>query len=285
MPLASSSISEDIKSLAYSIYLPTLLNSTARGGTLVLLPLYALQTEGGAWVAAAVVGLQAAGTMIIDVPSGQLTAKAGDKAVMLVGLAIFAITAWVAVFSSSALTLAMVAVGFGLGGGAWVMGRLSHVTENVQLSRRGRVISVLAGIQRAGMMIGPVSVGVAAEYVGYGLTFGALGLLSTTSFILVSVFAKRTRLRTVTHVSVGTWQILNKHAPIFTRCGGIIICLMFLRSARQLIIPLWGTEIGLSPSEIGLIFSLSSAIDLLMFYPAGLILDHAGRKVALIQPW
>ena len=271
-----------MRRLAFKVYLPTFLNAIARGGALVLLPLYALENEGGAVVAAALVGLRAAGTMIADVPAGQLTAKLGDKAVMLGGLAIVGTTAILASFSHSPIALAIVAMGFGVGSSAWILGRLSHITENVRLERRGRVISVLAGLERAGVMVGPVSAGFAAEFFGYGPVFALLGVLSLVSFTLVATLTTRTALRTVSHVSVGILRILSKHAKTFATCGSVMTCLSSLRNSRQLLIPVIGNLIGLGPAEIGLVFSLTSTIDLMMFYPAGLILDHIGRKAALV---
>ena len=271
-----------MRRLAFSIYFPTFLNAIARGGALVLLPLYALESEGGAAVAGAILSLRALGTMLADVPAGQLTAKIGDKAVMLAGLAIVGSTAIFASFAGSPLTLTIVAVGFGVGSGAWILGRLSHITENVRLERRGRVISVLAGLERAGAMVGPVSAGIGVELVGYSIVFAVLGVITLSSFVLVATLAKRTNLRQVSHTPVGALQIASKHARTLARCGSVMICLSLLRNSRQLIIPLWGTTIGLGPAEIGLVSSLTATVDLMMFVPAGLILDHLGRRAALI---
>ena len=282
MPGASTTVVQDLRRLAFSIYLPTFLNSIARGGALVLLPLYALESEGGAVVAGAILSLRALGTMIADVPAGQLTAKIGDKAVMLGGLAIVGTTAILASFTESPLALTVVAMGFGVGSGAWILGRLSHITENVRLERRGRVISVLAGLERAGAMIGPVSAGVGVELVGYGPVFVILGVVTLSSFVLVALLTTRTELRTVSYVPVGALQIASKHAGTLSRCGSVMICLSLLRNSRQLIIPVWGTSIGLGPAEIGLVASLTATVDLMMFFPAGLILDHIGRRAALI---
>jgi MFS family permease len=62
--------------------------------------------------------------------------------------------------------------------------------------------------------------------------------------------------------------------------GGAVVVLMLLRSARGVVIPLWGEHIGLSVSRIGFVFSASAAVDLLMFIPAGFVMDMAGRRTA-----
>jgi MFS family permease len=58
--------------------------------------------------------------------------------------------------------------------------------------------------------------------------------------------------------------------------GVVSVAIAVLRSTRQAIIPLWA--IGLSAAEVGIIFGLSSALDMAMFYPAGVVMDRVGRK-------
>jgi sugar phosphate permease len=62
--------------------------------------------------------------------------------------------------------------------------------------------------------------------------------------------------------------------------GFAIFTLMLLRAARQIIMPLWGDALGLSPAVIGQVMSASAAIELLVVLPAGHVMDKAGRKVA-----
>ena len=268
--------------LVLPIYIPTLLNATARGAALVLLPLYALESENGAFLAAAIVGLRAAGTMCSDVPAGQLIAKFGDKAIMLLGLLVMAVMGMGAAISNAPVVLGIVAFGIGVGSGAWILGRLTHITESVYVSQRGRVISILAGLERAGLAIGPIIGGLSVEIVGYPPVFVGLSILTLTALILIALFTTRTRNRTSSRAQVSSLQMLVRHRSTYLRGGSVMICLSYLRNARQLLIPVWGTQIGLGPAEIGLVFGISSLIDFLMAYPAGLILDHIGRKAALI---
>ena len=160
MPYTKSSIAETLSSLSVSIYLPSLLSAIARGGALVALPLYALDQGGGPALAAVVVGLRAAGTMVSNVPSSQLAALWNDKAVMLIGLAIMTAASLGLAGSSSAIFLCISSLLLGVGSGSWIIARLLHVTETVVLEQRGRAISVMAGIERAGSLIGPVLAGI-----------------------------------------------------------------------------------------------------------------------------
>ncbi len=56
-----------------------------------------------------------------------------------------------------------------------------------------------------------------------------------------------------------------------------------IRAGRFVILPLYAANVlGLDVQAIGWIMSLSSLIDTLMFYPAGLLMDRLGRKYAIV---
>jgi len=75
-------ILEVIRNLILPVYLPSTLYAIAHNAIQILLPLYALKLGGGFAMAAAMVGMRGIGTMLLDVPSGLLVARFGDKAVM-----------------------------------------------------------------------------------------------------------------------------------------------------------------------------------------------------------
>jgi MFS family permease len=44
------------------------------------------------------------------------------------------------------------------------------------------------------------------------------------------------------------------------------------------VIPLWADHLGLAPSVASLIYGLAGGIDMLVFYPAGKVMDKKGRR-------
>jgi MFS family permease len=73
-------------------------------------------------------------------------------------------------------------------------------------------------------------------------------------------------------------QVLRKHLPVLRTLGTAAMLTGIIRASRQVVIPLWGSHIGLDPALISVIFGLSGAVDMLLFYPAGLLMDRAGRN-------
>src|SRR5690606_31549686 len=73
-----------------------------------------------------------------------------------------------------------------------------------------------------------------------------------------------------THAPANLLGTLRDHRRTLLTAGSIVLFVQFVRQARQLLIPLWGDEIGLDVAAIGLVFGLSSAIDMTLFYPVGI---------------
>ena len=95
------------------------------------------------------------------------------------------------------------------------------------------------------------------------------------------IFSKGSQRSEENRTTVPIRQIIRAQGHTVVSAGIVMVTLSFLRHGRVLMIPLVGVSLGLGESEIGIAFSLSSLVDMLMFLPAGLILDHAGRKYAL----
>ena len=287
LPLSTSEsdiappILEVIRSLILPVYLPSALYAIAQNAIQILLPLYALKLGGGFAMAAAMVGMRGIGTMLSDVPSGLLVARFGDKAVMVIGLLILLIMALGCAITTTAWLVGFLALGFGAGAGMFLLARLTFITDTVQLNQRGRVISVMAGLHRAGALVGPLVGGFSAELIGYAPVFIGAAVLFAICLVTVMIFSKGSQRSEEKRKTVSIRRIIDAQRHTFITAGIVMVVLSFLRHGRVLMIPLVGVSLGLGESEIGLAFSLSSLIDMVMFFPAGLILDHAGRKYAL----
>ncbi|WP_054952382.1 MFS transporter [Flaviflexus massiliensis] len=61
-----------------------------------------------------------------------------------------------------------------------------------------------------------------------------------------------------------------------------ITSLTILRANKNVIIPLWGTALGLSNEVVTLAFAAYALIDTIMFHPAGNLADRKGRLWALL---
>ena len=77
-------------------------------------------------------------------------------------------------------------------------------------------------------------------------------------------------------------SIAREHLYTFATAGTAAVLFMLLRSARTVLVPLIGSAISLDTQTIGIIVSISAAIDVALFYPAGLLMDQYGRRFTAV---
>jgi MFS family permease len=69
---------------------------------------------------------------------------------------------------------------------------------------------------------------------------------------------------------------------VLSRLGLAAASLSAVRSARQVVLPLWGVSLGLDAQTIALVVGISGAIDFALFYASGQVMDRFGRLWAAL---
>ncbi|MHA3723884.1 MFS transporter [Leucobacter sp. HY1910] len=75
----------------------------------------------------------------------------------------------------------------------------------------------------------------------------------------------------------GVFATMVRHRGVLVRLGLSAAALAALRSARQVLIPVWGIAIGADAGTIALVTGISGACDFALFYASGQITDRFGR--------
>ena len=247
---------------------------------ILLLPLYALQVLDSPAFAAFVVGCRGVGILVFDVPAGMLAGRFGDKAVMLGGLATHIAVMVALAIATADWMLPLLAIPLGGSMAAWFLGRQSYITDSTDVAERGRAIAVMAGVNRAGFLIGPVAGGFVAQVYGYPAAFagGAAFALVAAIFVVARTNnIKPSRTPETTLVAV-VGRIMHSNRRLFATAGFTALTIQLMRATQQLLVPLFGTAIGLDAATIGFIYSLCAAVDMSLFYPVGIVMDRWGRK-------
>ena len=246
------------------------------GAIVPIVPLSAVAEGASVAGAGLVVALMAIGQILGDGPAGAVAARLGDRRAMRV-----AATAAVVVLTGAALAPNLVVLGasvFGLGliNAVFMLARHSYLTENTPVLRRARALSTLAGIQRIGLFAGP--------FLGAGVVHlsglrGVYWLAVGTSLVAAVVVAlvPDVEERRVRPAAISTWRVLRDHRRLLLTLGVAALMVGAARGARQTVLPLWGEHLGLSPATTSIVFGISGAADMLLFYPAGSLMDRRGR--------
>ena len=269
-----------IRSLTVTVYTPTLLMGIGQSAVLTFVPLLALDLGASVGVAAVVFAMRGLGVMAFDVPAGVLLSRIGPRKSMLLSIGLIGVFAALAALSQNAWQLGAAVFALGAATALWMLTRMAFVADAAPVEQRGRALSLIGGSQRMGNFIGPVLGGFVAEFTNLAGALWLQGIGAAVTLVLVFLFLKeRERVTVATaHAPTGLLSMLSEHRKVFLTAGVAMLGLQILRQGRQVLLPLWGDQLALDPSQIGLVVGFASAIDATLFYPVGVVMDRFGRK-------
>jgi MFS family permease len=138
---------------------------------------------------------------------------------------------------------------------------------------------------RIGLFIGPFLAAALIHAMGIGGAYwagiGALALAAVVAVRMPELPAHVTDASGNDAAAVRAPATLrsvgSNHAKIFLTVGIGALLVSAVRASRQAVIPLWAEGIGLDAATTSLIYGLAGGIDMLVFYPAGKVMDRKGR--------
>ncbi len=274
-----------ITTLIIQVYLPTFLTQIGWSMTIPILPLFARELGASLAAIGLVVATMGIGPLILNVPSGMLISKYGNRLILLLNIVLALLAAFGTGVTRSVVILAIMTF---LSGGAqtvFTISRVNYIRSIVPVEQRGRAIASIGGLARVGGLIGPILGGLVGKYLGLASTFFVqAGILLV---VLIQFLASRKTREThkpAPEKKGGGFsavaEVLSSHRQSLLTAGLVTVAFGVLRTAKQVVFPLWGEKIGLDVAQIGLILGLISAIDMFLFFPAGMIMDRKGRKWA-----
>ncbi len=276
------------RQIILSLYLPTLILSFAAGMMIPITPLYARSFEISYSLVGVVLAAQGIGNMLGDVPAGMLLSKIGHKWSMLAGVGTLALAMLAMGWAQSVPELVTYGLVGGVGNALWNISRHAYMTDLIAIEHRGRATATFGGINRIGTFLGPALGGALGATYGLRFPFMVFAGIALTALVLSALFVNE---RVAVRVSRGGLRghtshlvaVARTHFRILSTAGVGQLLAQMIRAGRTSLIPLYAADvIGLDLQSIGLIVTLSAAIDMAMFYPAGMIMDRFGRKYASV---
>ncbi|MGA7207070.1 MAG: MFS transporter [Specibacter sp.] len=267
-------------SIAIPAFGPSLLFGIGEGAILPVIPLSARSMGSSLAGAALVVALIGIGSLVSNIPASIITAKFGERAGMVGAASLSLVAMLLCIFAHELWLLALGVFLIGAAAAVFNLARQSYLTEAVPPLMRARAMSTLGGVGRIGLFAGPFIgallihlVGLAGAYWVAAIAVAAAGAVAWGLPDLVSSQgpAPSGPMPTVRSLMVA-------HRKVFLTVGIGVLLVSAVRSSRQVVVPLWADNLGLSPAATSLIYGLSGAIDMLVFYPAGKVMDRKGRN-------
>ena len=272
-----------LRSLGLSVYVPTFLFAVGQGAVIPVVALAARDEGASLAVAGFIVALRGIGILSFDVPAGWLVARFGEQRAMVFGTGLVIVALLGSAFSPGLYAFAAFTFLMGCGWSVWLLARLSYVTDVMPVSLRGRALSTLGGINRVGNFVGPFLGAAAAIFLGLeGAYLVHLVTAVLAAGLLVVLIRGETVYPATAHEHVNFTAVVREHSHVFLTAGVGVTAIGALRATRQGVLPLWGDHIGLDDSAISLIFGISMGMEMLLFYPAGSVMDRWGRKAVAL---
>jgi MFS family permease len=261
------------------VYLPTLLFAIGQGAVLPVVVLAARAEGASVALTGFIAALPWLATMVFDLPASALVTRLGDGRAILLATVLLIVSMAGCAWRPSLLAYAVAVSAMGCAWSIWLLARFAYVSGVMPIHVRGRAMSSLGGVNRIGLFVGPflgaALVGVAGlsgAFIVHALT----GLAGWLAIVSTSGADHDHGHRGASGAALRA--VVRAHASTFVTAGTAVMIVAALRASRQVLLPLWGDHLGLEDATIGVVFGLSSAMDMTLFYPAGAAMDRWGRK-------
>ena len=232
--------------------------------------------------------------------SGAVLDRLGTRAALTAGPALACSAALLAGITPwFSLILALLFL-IGVGESIWVIAREVAGIDLTRQDQRGRVLSGFHGINNLGLALGPLFGGLLTEAVGFrAVFFGYAACAVTSVFLGLAVDAAPTP-PPAPSAGVAGWgfaalgqrlrglkDLFQQISPDLRTTYIVLVLATFTsfmhRVTTQSMLPLLATaQMGLSPKEIGMLFTISGFSVFAMILPAGFVIDKIGRKWATV---
>lgn len=277
-----------LRSIALPAFGPTAVWSVGIGAALPVIALSARDLGASVAVAAAFILIEGLSAFVSSLPAGSLVARIGERRALAGAAVVDALGAALALTAQTLWMLGLAIALMGLTGSVFMLARQSWLTARAPVRIRARAMSTMGGVQRIGLFIGPF---VAAPVIAAFGTRAAYAV-PVVAGLLAAVwawFALRDEDELV-EVAPGVVaedgtprsrvtlrEVIDDHRRVLATLGMGVLLIGAARQGRFVIVPLWAEAVGITTSQTALIFGIAGGVEVLLFYPAGSIMDRFGR--------
>ena len=310
-----------LRRLTLPVYVPTILGIAGSSAFLPVLPVIAVRLGFSVPGAAALGIIHGVFAFLGPIPVARAIAHLGDRRLITAaGLlqALAGIVLGVMLTRSldagtpnarDRLLLVLGVVVISAGTVIWNVGRQAFLAQALPPLMRARAMTTLGGALRVGQVIGPL---LGAMVIATGHTGWVLFLYAGMSLLAAILVAANMRTPAISDdsgpvpgqaASAGSERATapasaptsepdqlspqpagadRAHWRTQLRIALGLIPLMIARVNRPIVVPLLGLAVGLDESAISLMFGVAAVLEILLFIPAGVIMDRYGRAACAV---
>lgn len=282
-----------LRSIALPAFGPTAVWSVGVGATIPVVALSARGLGASVAVAAAFVLLEGLSAFASSLPAGSLVARIGERRALVGAAVLDAVGAALAVVAQNLWVLGIAVALMGTTGSVFLLARQSWLTARAPVRIRARAMSTMGGVQRVGLFLGPflaapviATWGTQAAYAvavvaGLSAAVWAWFALADDDLAEVDGAGSAGTGGTGSGGRPGTGvrlvDVVRSHRRVLSTIGVGVLLIGVARQGRFIVVPLWAESVGVSDSGTALLFGIAGAAEVLLFYPAGSVMDRFGR--------
>lgn len=276
-----------LRSIALPAFGPTAVWSVGIGAALPVVALSARNLGASVAVAAAFVLIEGMAAFVSSLPAGSLVARIGERRALAGAAVVDALGALLAVLAQNLWTLGIAIGLMGTTGSVFLLARQSWLTARAPVRLRARAMSTMGGVQRVGLFVGPL---LSAPIIAVWGTQAAYAV-AVVAGLLAAVWAwfglrdeagvdglqGSTTAGVTPRGRVGLRDVVRSHRRVLLTIGLGVLLIGAARQGRFVLVPLWAESVGITDSQTALIFGIAGGAEVLLFYPAGSVMDRFGR--------
>ncbi len=268
------------RSIMVPAYGPTVVAAIGGGAMAPVVALSAIELGASTSTAALVAGTALVAELFFAVPAGALVQRVGERRALIWASAVDALASLGALLAPSVLVLTIAVFAMGFTGSMFLVARQAYLIEAVPIGMRARAMSTLGGVHRIGLFVGPFVAAPLVHVWGPQAGFGVAVACGLAAAVLVWFAPDITAQHEAFERAQGsrsTVSVLWEHRRTYLTIGVGVLVIGAARSARLVLVPLWAEHVGLSASATTVIFGVTGGVEMLLFYPAGSVMDRFGR--------
>jgi MFS family permease len=279
--------------LLFSLLLPALLLGMGRGFTIPVLPIIAKE-EFGAGVALAtfVVIAPMVGSVIATVPTGYLIDRVGRRKILIASPLVTALSSFLVFRATSYSEFLGYMTIAGIAQQMWQMSRLAVIADTGPQNQRGRQITSMSGVQRAGTLAGPFVGGIVGELFGLRVPFILFGLAALVATVPTYLLIKETSPTVLARRrgSTAKAEVDTSWSKLLTRPVLVLFASQFFANTARggaqgnggpyFIFAVFAYGVG--PATLGSISLVAGVVGIPIMFASGQIMDRRGRKWTIV---
>lgn len=268
--------------LVPAVLAPNMFYATGKGAITPMIPLLAVHLGADLATAALVAALLTLGELAATLPASWLVVRIGEQKAMIAGAAVTIAGAVLCMAAPDVVVLSVGVLLIGLAGSVYLVARQAWVAITVPGHQRGRAYSLVAGTQRFGMLTGPFFTTIVLLFTDEPrYTFGVAVVASAAAVAVLLLWPTppepHHQADEAHDGEPGVLVTMWRQRGLLVRLGGAAATLSAMRTARQVIVPLWGADLGLAAVHITIVVAVCNAVEVVLFYTGGQIMDRFGR--------